>query len=423
MIEIKENHSPIFENSSLEETKRESFQKSFDTTSANTDRSAVIEKIMPHYKNDMPYSVSIYNIVNSYTKSCQKHKFIITEQTPTACTAYYTQQCSVKTLLNCCLGKKSKKKVTSARLIIGTNSRSQLRTIYIKGLFGDSNLISKLIGTFKSIIETTIKPPEEGKYQQVEDEEDAVITCKNESYSYYQFYKILSCEAYSLGKSVTDFCESFKSQYRNAAESSQLLPQPLHSIQATVEHTIESLFSHYNYGKKNAEKVMVYCRPAVEKYIFTKLQAQLMQIYQVKYFRQDNIVGLKRKAMEGMNLIETMRYVGVPEKFWLSKEENSYEETLEIFKKINECITPSEKLNCLLSVEASMKTCVVQYWKGQVELDADSALLVAKFIILKSNASSPHAEIALISDYLGDKYEDERAVVRNFELSLLFLTN
>ena len=423
MIEIKEKETPAFKNSSTEETKNDNSKKSLDLTYSNTCRSTVIEKMMPFYKNEIPYSVSIYNIIEIYTKSCQRHKFVITEQSPKACTAYFTQQCSIKSLLNCCLGKKTKKKVTSARLIIGSNSRSQFRTVYIKGLFGDSDLISKLISTFKSSIELKISAPEEAKYQQVDDEEEAVITCKNESYSYYQFYKILSCEAYTLGKSVTEFCESFKSQYRNAAESSQLLPQPLHSIQATIEQTIESLFSHYNYGKKNTEKVMVYCRPAVEKYIFTKLQAHLMEIYQAKYIRQDTAVIEKRAAVEGMDSLQVMMFVGVPEQFWLSEEENPYEESLEIFRKVNESVTPSEKLNCLLSVEASMKSCVVQYWKGQVELDHDSALIVTKFLILKSNISSPHAEIGLISDYLGDKYEDEKVVVRNFELALLFLTN
>lgn len=424
MIEIKtdRDHIPRFSVLVSEETKNE--RNSIDATYANTSRLSITESQMPFYKDEVSYNLPIYSVINTYAKTCKKHGFLITEQTPYACTAYYTQRCSIKTLISCCLGKPSKIKITSAKLSIGSNPRSQLRIIYVKGLHGDIKLLARLIKTFQKNLELDLKLHEQLKYQQVEEEEEEiVITCKNESYSYYEIYKILSCEAYSLGKSVSEFCESFTSQYRNAVESSRLLPQPLHSIQTMIDYTIESLFSHYNYGKKNTEKVMQYCRPAVEKYIFTKLHTHLILIYQAKFAQQDSLIAAKQEALKNLSTAQLMKALSIPEQFNLCEEKNPYEEAIEILKKINENVTPAEKLNCVISFEAAMKSAVVEYWKSHVELDSNSACLVSKYIIIKANVKSPHAEIGLIDDYLKDKYDEEKTVVLNFERSLRHIIN
>lgn len=61
----------------------------------------------------------------------------------------------------------------------------------------------------------------------------------------------------------------------------------MESVKAIIEETIASLFSHFNYGRTQSEKMMHFCRPAVEKFVFSKVYNQLYSIYEFK-FREAN---------------------------------------------------------------------------------------------------------------------------------------
>ena len=299
-----------------EESKTKSQRNSIDATYDITSRPTIHDKILPYFKREISFSISSSSIINTFIRSCKKANFIISEQTPTTCTVFYTQRCSFKSIISCCLGKRTKLKISSIRLDIENDFRSHMRTIYAKGLLGNAQIIERLFKNFQRNLESEIQKYENSNYQKIiEEEEEPVVTCKNENYSYYELYKILSSESYSLGKSINDFCNVFTSQYRNPSESSQLLPQPLNSIQSTIESTVETLFTHYNYGKKNTEKVMIYCRPAVEKYIFTKLHNHLIMIYKAKYEILDNLIDIKRKATEGLSPEQIMKYLDINENF------------------------------------------------------------------------------------------------------------
>jgi hypothetical protein len=405
-----------------EEGKQDFQRSSIDLTYTTTSRSTISDSPSAFFRKEVPLWMSVYSIISTYAKACQNYGFLITEQTPTTCTGYHTQRCSLKSLMACCLGKKAKLRVSSVRLIITTNTRIQCRVIYVKGQFGDMKLIGKVLNHYSKMIENDLKQAVQMKYQQVEEEEEEMtVTCKNESYSYYQFYKILSCDKYSLGKSVSEFCEGFICHYRNPKESAQLLPQPLNSIQATVESTVETLFSHYNYGKKNTEKMMIYCRPAVEKYIYTKLHEKLIEIYKAKFEEQDKIIEEKRKVVKNMSQAEIMKELQISDQYLLVDEERPYEDAIEIIGKINELVTPGEKINCIMNFDAALKSCVVQYWKGQLELDIESSISVVMYSLLMSKAQGLYAEIALVNDYLFSKKDEEKGVVEMMEKALLFI--
>lgn len=63
-----------------------------------------------------------------------------------------------------------------------------------------------------------------------EDEEETPSSAFQESSSVYQIHKILSSDQYTIGKSVSEYIESFHMQYKNLKESSEFLPQPMESI-------------------------------------------------------------------------------------------------------------------------------------------------------------------------------------------------
>lgn len=421
-FEVK-TESHINTNILSEETKHLNGRKSEEFNIINTCTKSSTDNLLPSIKKEVPMTVSVYTIIGAFTKACKKFKFLVTEQTPSACTAYHTKTCSFKSIFLCCLGKKSKITISSVRLILSCNTRAASRIVFLKGQQGDVSLLNKVILNFSSALEVEMLKYCGLQYQKVieEDDEELAVTCKNESYSYYQFYKILSCEAYTLGKSITEFCESFNSQYRNANESANLIPQPLLSIQSIVESTIESLFSHYNYGKKNTEKVMVYCRPAVEKYIYTKLYSNLMNIYIAKYQEEDLIIEKKRLGLKDLKPEEILKKFNVPDKYCISDCEKPYEAATEYLLKLSEFVTPAEKLNCVLNFEAVLKSEVVEFWKGQEELDDDCCILIEIYCIVISDAQHLRAEVGLLSDYLRDKTDDEKLSVFKIEKALSYL--
>lgn len=135
------------------------------------------------------------------------------------------------------------RKVTAVRLHIGVNERKCIRMILLKGIYGSGSTVQGLINAFGSRVEMLIKGNhteessraltgkprayEHLNSEKVLAEEEDTFTIKNESASYYQFHKILSSEAYSLGHTIASFISSFTQQYRNIEESSVLLPQPV----------------------------------------------------------------------------------------------------------------------------------------------------------------------------------------------------
>ena len=389
----------------------------FSTTYTNT----VIDQCLPQVKKEVPLTVSVYSIISSFTKSCSKYKFLITEQTPSSCTAYNTKTFSLQSLITCCIGKKVRLSISSIRIIISSNASTTSRIVFVKGQQGDLDLINKLITHFLSSLEVDVIKYCKMQYQKViEEDEELAITCKNESFSYYQFYKILSCEAYTLGKSICEFCESFNSQYRNPAESAYLIPQPLLSIQGIVESTIDSLFCHYNYGKKTTEKVMIYCRPAVEKYIYTKLISNLMNIYKAKFEKGDKEIEQEKERFREWKVEDIFEYFHIPDKL-LVENAKIYVLPAEVLAKINEFVTPAEKVNCILNFEASLKSEIVASWKG-AGIDEESCVLIEIYCILISPVKNIRSEIGLLSDYLSDKTEEEKLSVFNIEKALSFLS-
>ena len=49
-----------------------------------------------------------------------------------------------------------------------------------------------------------------------------------------------------------------------------------------INETVYAFNSEYNLGNVKAKSMMPYCRPAVEKYVFGKLNEQLFAVYRYK---------------------------------------------------------------------------------------------------------------------------------------------
>lgn len=76
-------------------------------------------------------------------------------------------------------------------------------------------------------------------------------------------------------------------QYKNIKESSELLPQPLESIQDLINELVRTFSMDFNLGKDQTKDMMPYCRTAIEKYIYQKISDNVQAMYQCK-FQKDN---------------------------------------------------------------------------------------------------------------------------------------
>lgn len=93
----------------------------------------------------------------------------------------------------------------------------------------------------------------------------------------------------------------------------------MEGIIAVVNETVQSFNSEYNFGKDVGKDILTYCRPAVERYVFSKLYDNLFAMYAIKNQVDD------RKFTERQILIRKktedaiMQYLGIKQKFIITR--------------------------------------------------------------------------------------------------------
>lgn len=124
------------------------------------------------------------------------------------------------------------------------------------------------------------------------------MTSKLESSSYYQFSKVLSSQQYGVGKLVADFIAKYNEDYQDKIESAKMIPQPLEFIKRNIEETVEALFTHFNLSNSSSHKQMQFCRPAVERFFYSKLLKHLLELYAIKFQNLNNLFQTKRNHLQ-----------------------------------------------------------------------------------------------------------------------------
>ena len=89
-----------------------------------------------------------------------------------------------------------------------------------------------------------------------------------------------------------------------------------------VNDTVHAFNSDYNLGKESAKSLMTYCRPAVEKYIFSKLYDKLFAMYAIKNEDEDRLFTERSSLIRRMKPTEVMQYLGISEKFQINEHLN-----------------------------------------------------------------------------------------------------
>jgi Vacuolar sorting protein 9 (VPS9) domain len=382
-----------------------------------------VEQFLPSFQIELPFSLPTTEIFEIFSVSALKKRFQVIEKNSTMATAVYKERYNFKSILLCCLPAEQRNKniISAVRLHININEILCKRIVTVKGIYGYPQVILPLIIDFQTRLESVqrIIKKKDAYTNLSNEEEDTVVTCKHESSSYYQFYKILSSEGYTLGKTISSFISAFAEQYRNPEESVAMLPIPLDSIKEIIEQAVEALFTHYNYGRANSEKLMMYCRPAVEKYIFSKVHSILFPIYTSKTISSNSEIVRKRLLFETYENADLYKKLKINSSLILP---DNYAEACEILDRIEELKSPMEKLNSFSSCISCIQSSVLEISKGEIEIsNTEDEVKVLVYILLRSQLNNPAAEIELIKDYLGLRVEQR--TLNSFAEAINYIVN
>lgn len=82
-----------------------------------------------------------------------------------------------------------------------------------------------------------------------------------------------------------------------------------------VNETVHAFNSEYNLGNDKAKSLMPYCRPVVEKYVFSKLYDKLFAMYAIVNEQEDRLFNERSRLIKRMKPGDIMTYLGISKKF------------------------------------------------------------------------------------------------------------
>ena len=210
-------------------------------------------------------------------------------------------------------------------------------------------------------------------YENLNEEDISVVDNSNrEASNYYEFYRILSQENYDLGKNVSDFIQEFKNINKDINSAVNRIPLQMRELHRFSEECISTFYCYFNFGKSNTEKMLPYCRPAVEKFIFNKVYNILYDTYDLKY-RDDN-----QKFMINQNIIKLkksptliLKALEVKKQF-IEEDDNEirkiipFKTTIDCINKVEFEVSPKEKFDTLMKASLELRNCILDITKGRV---------------------------------------------------------
>ena len=256
--------------------------------------------------------------------------------------------------------------------------------------------------------------------------------------SFYEIYKILSQENYSVGKDLSIFINEFKIKNENIDKSYNKLPEQMKEI-INMRNKCENNFSNYfNMGQtfKFNENAQKNSKIAIEKFLFNKVYYQLYDLYKKKYEKEnEKFLEKKKKINEKYNIKEIMEYLEIRPKFRCLEEYEAFNEsqlclpfksTIDYINKIEYEQNPKSKFDTLIEAGLELRNTILGCHGGKNELNSmDDELPIFIYCTTQINIKNAPAEYHMIEDYLkfASAELDESKVVTNVMSSITFICN
>jgi hypothetical protein len=212
----------------------------------------------------------------------------------------------------------------------------------------------------------------QSNYENLVDDDFSIIDVSNkEASKYYEFNRILSQENYDLGKNISDFIKEFKRQTKNTEEAIRLMPMHMKELYKFTDDCISTFYCYFNFGKSNTERMLPYCRPAVEKFIFNKIYPFIYDMYRIKYQEDNTIFLINQNTIKiQKSPIQILKDLEV-EKSFIDQDEDDrrmipFKSTVDCINKIEFEVCPKDKFETLMKASLDMRNCILDITKGKV---------------------------------------------------------
>ena len=258
---------------------------------------------------------------------------------------------------------------------------------------------------------------------------------------YYELYKVFSKKEYGLGKTVSEFIDNFKMDYKlDKNENNKIDEEKFSKIDTRTvmmkvinifEISINTLNSTFNFNEKNTKSNNIYNTTffanGSEQFILNKIYPELYNIYNIKYKKDNEKYLSKQKEInEKLTIDEIIKKIGLKQKL-KGNDKIPFKRVIDIINKINFEKSLKKKYEIMTQASLEIRNCVLDNTNCKYELDSmDDELPIVIYITTQLKVNNLYAELYMIEDYIKCSLRDrlaENKTVTNLMSSLLFITN
>ena len=255
---------------------------------------------------------------------------------------------------------------------------------------------------------------------------------------YYELYKVFSKKEYGLGKTVSEFIDNFKREYKldkninNEIEEKKFAKIDTKSAMMKVinifEISINTLNSTFNFNEKNTKSnSTTFFANASEQFILNKIYPELYNIYNIKYKKENEKYLSKQKEINSkLTIDEIIKKIGLKQKL-KGNDKIPFKRVIDIIDKINFEKSLKKKYEIMAQASLEIRNCVLDNTNCKYELDSmDDELPIVIYITTQLKVNNLYAELSMIEDYIKCSLRDrlaENKTVTNLMSSVLFISN
>ena len=329
----------------------------------------------------------------------------------------------VKFLRNFCINAEKIKIIKQSKCFLRYNLESDLK-----------NVISIHKNRIYKGNQSLLKKNSNDKIKNNSVDEPLVEKTNDSANRYYELYKVFSKKEYGLGKTVSEFIDNFKKDYKldNEIDEKKFVKIDTKIIMMKIinifEISINTLNSTFNFNEKNAKlNNTTFFANGSEQFILNKIYPELYNIYNIKYKKENEKYLSKQKEInEKLTIDEIIQKVGLKQKL-KGKDKIPFKRVIDIINKINFEKSLKKKYEIMTQASLEIRNCVLDNTNCKYELDSmDDQLPIVIYITTQLKVNNLYAELYMIEDYIKCSLRDrlaENKTVTNLMSSLLFITN
>ena len=248
---------------------------------------------------------------------------------------------------------------------------------------------------------------------------------------YYELYKIFSKKEYGLGKTISEFIEKFRKDY-SFSNKENINVREIDTKKAMMkiinicEESTNTLNSTFNYDDHNLKDKPAFFTKASEQFILNKIYPVLYNIYDIKYYRDNEIYLKKKKEINNKLTIEEIcDKIGIKQKL-RGKDKLPFKYVIDIINKIHLEKSLKKKFESMTQASLELRNCILEYTNAKLELDSmDDELPIIIYISTQLKVNNLFAELYMIDDYIKCSLRDnlvQNKMVTNLLSSLLYIS-